>query len=292
MRRFFSVGNLICLLIGLVVIYHFHINKKRNVDLQAEINAELAELNEDWVLLRAQQGEIEYSIQECERVNKKREQLKAEIAQMQKGLLEHKAAIQLLAEQRKTLFSKYREQVRKEAKGMRFAEIITPQGKTYLNVKINEVRSDGISFSFGAAGSASGRGIGLHEIPSEWIRRFMYTEEELEWARSWTSADGARTIHGKFKTYDEDTGVVTILQGDRKRSLNIDNLSKANRDWLENLVSRKRAKEAAIFALLDKQAIGSKIKKGVLSKLDGDHFYDFTMSNVPDYYVVYYSSSW
>ncbi len=292
MKRVFSLGNFICLLIGLAVIYHFHINKKRNVDVQAEINAELAELNADWVLLKAQQGEIEYAIQECNKVNKKRERLKAEMAEMQQGLLEHKAAIELLTEQRKTLFFEYRKQIREEAKGMRFAEIITPQGKTYVNVEIIEVRRDDISFRHGVAGSVSARGMAMHEFPSKWIRRFMYTEEELEWARSWTSADGVRTIYGKFKSYDEDTGVVTILEGDRKRSLNIDNLSKANRGWLENKVREGKAKEAAIFALLDKQVIGSKIKKGVLSKLDGDHFYDFTMSIVPDYYVVYYSSSW
>ena len=55
-----------------------------------------------------------------------------------------------------------------------------------------------------------------------------------------------------------------------------------------------KGKAEALEALeeLDKQVIGSKIKKGVLSKLVGDDFFDYTMSSVPDYYVVYYSASW
>ena len=40
------------------------------------------------------------------------------------------------------------------------------------------------------------------------------------------------------------------------------------------------------------QKIGSKLKEGVLFKLDGSKFVDYAMTTVPEYYVVYYSGSW
>ena len=117
-------------------------------------------------------------------------------------------------------------------------------------------------------------------------------------ARTWTSADGGKTFEGQFKSYDEGTGVVIVIKGIRKLSFNVDKLSEADREWLENQVLEQKAEEGtngeadAILDELDKQVIGSKIKNGVLSKLEDDEFVDFTMSNAPDYYVVYYSASW
>ena len=55
---------------------------------------------------------------------------------------------------------------------------------TNENIEITEVRPDGISFRFGSDGSASARGIGLHEIPKEWIDYFMYTDAEVAEARA------------------------------------------------------------------------------------------------------------
>ena len=296
MRRFFALRYLAryinIVLIGLVVAYQFHIKTKRSTDQKTKIIAELADLNAKWVQLRARQGELEYASQERDKVMKKCEGLKAEIVQMQQAVLEHKEAIELLGKQRTTLFFEYRKQMRWNAKGMKFSQIMTPQGKTYDNVEIIEVRPDGITFRHGAAGSASARGMALHELPAEWVKRFMYTEEEMEWVRAWTSDEGTKTIYGKFKSYDKDTGVVIIIEGSRKLSLNIDHLSEANREWLEKQALEGKAEVADILEELDKQVIGCKIKKGVLSKLEGDHFFDFTMSHAPDYYVVYYSASW
>ena len=230
MKRFFSVRYLIFLLVSLAVIYYFHINKKRGEDQNIKVSAELADLKAEWLQLKVEQGEVAYATQERDKMNQNRKLLQAEVVEMRESLKEVKVATELLESQRRTLFFEYREQMWREAKGMKFDQIMTQQGKIYRNVEIIEVRPDGILFRFGGAGSASVRGMALHELPAEWIRRFMYTEEKTE--------------------------------------------------------------AAAILEKLDRQVIGSKIKKGVLSKLEGDRFSDFTMSNAPDYYVVYYSASW
>ncbi len=292
MKRFFSVRYLVLLIAGLAIAYYFHINRKRFADGNAQLKTELADLNSEWMELRKQEGELTYAKQELVEINKKLKSLSGEAAQIRQSVSVEQLAIESLKQRKKALFLEYREQVRRQAKGAYFDEMTTPQGKHYKNVEIIEVRPDGISFRHGADGSAGARGLALHELPSEWVKRFMFTREELEWARSWTSADGTKTAYGKFKSYDEDTGIVTIDDGAGKLLFDIDQLSVANRKWLEKQALKGKAEAVAIFEELDKQVIGSKIKKGVLSKLEGDHFFDFTMSNAPDYYVVYYSASW
>lgn len=292
MKRFFSVRYLVLVIAGLAIAYHFHITRKRFVDGNAQLKTELSDLKGEWIELRLKEGATAYAKQELIKVNKEMDRLSDEAAQIRQSVSVEQLAIESLEKRKKALFFEYREQVRRGAKGMRFDEMRTPQGKHYENIVIIKVGPDGVSFRHGAAGSASGRGIGLGELPSEWVKRFMFTREELEWARSWTSADGTKTAYGKFKSYDEDTGIVTIDDGAGKLLFDIDQLSVANRKWLEKQALKGKAEAVAIFEELDKQVIGSKIKKGVLSKLEGDHFFDFTMSNAPDYYVVYYSASW
>ena len=117
-------------------------------------------------------------------------------------------------------------------------------------------------------------------------------------ARTWTSADGTKTFKGELKSYNEETGVVKVVKGFREISFTVDKLSKADQEWLKTQTSKgkaeaeakKKAEEAA--SKLDDQKIGSKIKEGVLSKLEGDAFVDYKMSTAPEYYVVYYSGSW
>ena len=292
MSRILTIWNILILTAVGAIAYYFYSNHQTLMGENEKLTAELVELESQWTQLRHEEGELAFARQELAQVTKRTNSLRPEILDLGQAITEKQADIEFLEEKISSRFFEYRKQLRKEAKGMSFDEIKTPQGKMYYDVRIIEIRPDGISIGHGAEGTLGLAGLGLHEIPEEWIERFMYTEEDLEWARGWTSSDGTETVHGKFKSYDEETGVVIILVGDRKRSLNIDNLSTANRDWLENKVKGGDAKGAANFALLDKQVIGSKIKKGVLSKLDGNYFYDFTLRNVPNYYVVYYSASW
>lgn len=292
MSRILTFWNIIILTAVGAIGYYFYSNHQVLVADNEKLTRGLVQLENKWTQLRHQEGEAAYARQELVEVQKDLDSLRPEISDLDRTIAKKQADIDDLKQQIKTRFLEYRVQMRKEAKGMTFDQIKTPQGKVYNNIRIIEVRPDGISFRHGAAGSASARGLALHELPAEWTKCFMYTEEELEWARSWTIADGTKTIYGKFMSYDQDTGVVTILEGARKLSFDFDELSEANQKWLKDLAIKEEAEAVAIFEELDNQVIGSKIKKGVLSKLEGDHFFDFTMSNAPDYYVVYYSASW
>ncbi len=179
MKRFFSVRYLVLLIAGLAIAYHFHITRKRFVDGNTQLKTELSDLKGKWIELRLKEGATAYAKQELIKVNKEMDRLSDEAAQIRQSVSVEQFAIESLEKRKKALFLEYREQVRRGAKGMRFDEMTTPRGKRYENIEIREVRPDGISFRFGADGAAGARGIGLDEIPREWAKRFMYTEEEL-----------------------------------------------------------------------------------------------------------------
>jgi len=184
MKRFFSVRYLILLIAGLAIAYYFHITRKRNADGNAELKIELSDLKSEWIALRVQEGESAYAKEKLIEVNKRIESLNDEAAEIRQSVSTEQLAVESLEKRKKALFFEYREQVRRQAKGLRFDKMTTPQGKRYENIEITEVRPDGISFRFGSDGSASARGIGLHEIPKEWIDYFMYTDAEVAEARA------------------------------------------------------------------------------------------------------------
>jgi|TARA_B110000908_G_scaffold74107_1_gene89315 hypothetical protein len=105
-------------------------------------------------------------------------------------------------------------------------------------------------------------------------------------ARTWTSADGGKTFRGDFVSYDKDTGMVKVTRGIRKMSFNADKLSEGDREWLNEQGASGASKA------LDSQKIGSKLKMGVLSRLEDGAFVDFAMTTAPEYYMIYYSGSW
>ena len=194
MKRFFSVRYLVLVIAGLAIAYHFHITRKRFVDGNTQLKTELSDLKGEWIELRLKEGAATYAKQELIKLNKEMDRLSDEAAQIRQSLSVEQLAIESLEKRKKALFFEYREQVRREAKGMRFDEVRTPQGKHYENIEIMKVGPDGVSFRHGAAGSASGRGMGLDELPREWAKRFMYTDEELGAertgsanARGWTT---------------------------------------------------------------------------------------------------------
>ena len=194
MKRFFSVRYLVLVIAGLAIAYHFHITRKRFVDGNTQLKTELSDLKGEWIELRLKEGAATYAKQELIKLNKEMDRLSDEAAQIRQSVSVEQLAIESLEKRKKALFFEYREQVRREAKGMRFDEVRTPQGKHYENIEIMKVGPDGVSFRHGAAGSASGRGMGLDELPREWAKRFMYTDEELGAertgsanARGWTT---------------------------------------------------------------------------------------------------------
>ncbi|MBT8037941.1 MAG: hypothetical protein KJO21_10395 [Verrucomicrobiae bacterium] len=112
-------------------------------------------------------------------------------------------------------------------------------------------------------------------------------------ARTWTSADGVSTFSGDFVRYHADTGQVTVTKGFRDVTFRINKLSESDQAWVKEQAEAKNSKLTTDSTdLLDAQMIGSKLKEGVLSKLDDGEFVDYVMTSAPDYYVVYYSGSW
>ncbi|MGB2428283.1 MAG: hypothetical protein ACPIGG_02215 [Akkermansiaceae bacterium] len=115
------------------------------------------------------------------------------------------------------------------------------------------------------------------------------------YSRTWTSADGQQTFEGKLRSYNKATGNVKVIKGMKQFSFHVDILSEADRAWLETQVSDREEKNdggAKVLEELGRQVIGAKLKEGVLSKLEGGEFVDYTMSFAPKYYLVYFSASW
>lgn len=115
------------------------------------------------------------------------------------------------------------------------------------------------------------------------------------YSRTWTSADGQQTFEGKLRSYNKATGNVKVIKGLKQFSFHVDILSEADRAWLESQaddVQEEGGADAEVLEELSKQVIGAKLKEGVLSKLEGGKFVDYTMSFAPKYYLVYFSASW
>ncbi len=207
MKRFFSVRFVILLIAGLAIAYYFHITRKKNADGNAELKVELSDLKSEWLALRVQEGESAYAKEKLIEVNKRIESLNDEAAEIRQSVSTEQLAVESLEKRKKALFLEYREQVRRQAKGLRFDKMTTPQGKRYENIEITEVRPDGVSFRFGAPGSASARRIGLDELPKEWVKLFMYTDEELV-----AEPAGAANARGPITNLESVSGWITNLE--------------------------------------------------------------------------------
>ena len=207
MKRFFSVRYIILLIAGLAIIYYFHITRKRFADGNAELKIELADLKSEWIALRVQEGESAYAKEKLIEVNKRIESLNDEAAEIRQSVSTEQLAVESLEKRKKALFFEYREQVRRQAKGLRFDEIRTPQGKLYENIEIIKVGPDGISFRHGADGAAAARGIDLDELPEEWVKRFMYTDEDLG-----VEPAGAANAKGSTTNLESISGWTTNLE--------------------------------------------------------------------------------
>ncbi len=115
------------------------------------------------------------------------------------------------------------------------------------------------------------------------------------YSRTWTSADGEKTFEGKFRSYEKETGNVKVIKGMKQFSFHVDILSDADRAWLESQSSEEKKENAddqAEVKEVGSQVIGSKLKEGVLVKLESGKFVEYTMSFAPKYYLVYFSASW
>lgn len=113
-------------------------------------------------------------------------------------------------------------------------------------------------------------------------------------ARTWTSADGSKTFEADFKSYNAESKKLTVLRAGRSSTFKLDILSEADREWVEKRLEELAAEDEAKATVgsIDDQIIGKKLKKGVLSKLEGKRFKSKELETVPEYYIVYFSASW
>lgn len=110
-------------------------------------------------------------------------------------------------------------------------------------------------------------------------------------ARTWTSADGSKTFEGELRSFNPNTGVVTVLVNGRVMNFTQDKLSKEDIAFLKESGSSKSDSDAA--AKTDSESeIGAKVAKAKLHKLDGERYKKAAIEKAPKYYVLYYSASW
>lgn len=109
-------------------------------------------------------------------------------------------------------------------------------------------------------------------------------------ARTWTSADGNRTFEGELKSYDADTGTVTVIVNGMPLEFPQDKLSAADVEFLKNSAGTVPSTVSATAPA--SSVMSEKMAKVKLSRLDGKRYRRAELEKAPEYYVLYYSASW
>lgn len=106
-------------------------------------------------------------------------------------------------------------------------------------------------------------------------------------ARTWTSSDGAKTFEGDLRSYNENSGIVTVLINGRAVDFPKDKLSKEDVAFLQE----SKTQEVAAGPDIETE-IGAKVAKAKLQRLDGKRYKKADLEKNPKYYILYYSASW
>jgi hypothetical protein len=107
-------------------------------------------------------------------------------------------------------------------------------------------------------------------------------------ARTWTSSDGAKTFEGTLRSYNAETGQVTVVVNGRPLSFDKDKLSADDIKFLEE----EAAAPVDLAEEASKTVVGAQIVKAKLNRLDGERYKKAELAKVPEYYILYYSASW
>jgi thiol-disulfide isomerase/thioredoxin len=109
------------------------------------------------------------------------------------------------------------------------------------------------------------------------------------YSRTWTSSDGAKTFEGELKSYDADSGIVTVLVNGRPVTFPKDKLSAADITFIEESAPSPDSASASDAA---SSVMSEKMSKVKLHLLDGKRFKKAELTKSPEFYVLYYSASW
>lgn len=107
-------------------------------------------------------------------------------------------------------------------------------------------------------------------------------------ARTWTSSDGAKSFEGTLRSYNAETGIVTVVVNGRPLSFEKTMLSADDISFLEEeAVEAVNPAEAAAETV-----VGAQVVKARLNRLEGDRYKKAELDKAPEYYILYYSASW
>ncbi|MDF2377749.1 MAG: hypothetical protein P1U81_16045 [Verrucomicrobiales bacterium] len=107
-------------------------------------------------------------------------------------------------------------------------------------------------------------------------------------ARTWTSSDGAKTFEGTLRSYNAETGQVTVVVNGRPLSFEKDKLSADDIKFLEE----EAATPVDLAEEASKTVVGAQMVKAKLNRLDGERYKKAELAKAPEYYILYYSASW
>ncbi|MEM6915832.1 MAG: hypothetical protein AAF491_04620 [Verrucomicrobiota bacterium] len=109
-------------------------------------------------------------------------------------------------------------------------------------------------------------------------------------ARTWTSADGSRTFEGTLRSYDTETGEVTVIVNGRPMTFTEEKLSANDVAFLKE--EAEKMNQVDPEEALASSPVGSKVVKAKLHRLEGERYSRAELEVVPEYYFLYYSASW
>ena len=115
-------------------------------------------------------------------------------------------------------------------------------------------------------------------------------------ARTWKSADGSKTFEGELRSFDKNTGEVSVVMNGRLIKFNQSVLSAEDQEFLKTATpgssGGSEGNAAEIAEKLSATKVGAQVAKAKLERLDGKRFKKAEMEKAPEYYILYFSASW
>jgi methyltransferase-like protein len=109
-------------------------------------------------------------------------------------------------------------------------------------------------------------------------------------ARTWTSADGAKTFEGKYLSSTATT--VKVLKNGKSLTVNLDMFSEADQKWVTEEAARLEAEKNKPEEAEIEETPVSKLLEGNVKRFDEKKYKKATLTKNPEYYIIYFTASW
>ncbi len=113
--------------------------------------------------------------------------------------------------------------------------------------------------------------------------------------RTWTTADGASSFEGAFRSFNYDTQLMQIVADGEVLDFPVNLLSEADLNYIRSLLPPPRPREKSPEAILEEvesSALGAQIQKAKPYRFDGRRYRRTEFQKTPDFYILYYAASW